>query len=119
MRKIKAYAHPPFRTTLYTREIEVSAYGELPNCALALFNYRDLPEDKRRSFFNLTRLLFPYLSRRLLLTLLNSESTCVNINYVRRSSRKYTLKIALERVAKPVKALWDYQVLELVERAEG
>lgn len=119
MRKIKAYAHPPFRATLYTREIEISAYSELPNCALALFGYRDLPEDKRGKFFSLLRLLFPYLSRRLLLALLNSESTCISISYARRSSRKYTLKIALERVAKPVKALWDYQVLELVERAEG
>jgi hypothetical protein len=119
MRKIKAYTHLPFRSTLYTREIEVSSYGELPNCALALFSYKDLPEDKRGKFFSLMRLLFPYLSRRLLLALLNSESTCVNINYVRRSSRRYTLKFALERVAKPIKALWDSQVLELVERAES
>ncbi|GBR75989.1 hypothetical protein NO2_0608 [Candidatus Termititenax persephonae] len=119
MRKIKSYTNLPFRTTLYTCEIEVASYGELPNCALALFNYKDLPEGKREKFFNLLRLLFPYLPRRLLLALLNSESTCVNINYVRRSSRKYTLQIALERVAKPVKALWDYQVLELVEKAEN
>ncbi|MDR1453896.1 MAG: hypothetical protein LBJ25_08000 [Candidatus Margulisbacteria bacterium] len=119
MQKIKAYTHLPFRTTLYTREIEVSAYAELPNCALALFNYQDLPEDKRGKFFNLLRLLFPYLSRRLLFTLLNSENTCIDISYVRRSSRKYIIKVALERVAKPVKALWDYQALELAERAEG
>jgi hypothetical protein len=119
MRKIKSYAHLPFRTTLYTRELEVASYEELPNCALALFNYKDLPEDKRGKFFDLLRLLFPYLSRRLLFTLLNGENTCVNINYVRRSSRKYTLRIALERVTKPVKTLWDYQVLELVEKAES
>jgi hypothetical protein len=118
MRTIKSYTHLPFRTTLYARAIEVASRSELPDCALALFNYKDLPEDKREKFFNLLRLLFPYLSQRLLLALLNGENTCVNINYVRRSSRKYTLQISLERVAKPVKALWDYQVLELVEKAE-
>ena len=107
-----------FRTVLYSRDYEVAARDMLPGLSVGVFRYCDLPAEHRPKIFNLLHLLFPFLAKRFLLTLIRTENSYINVVYTRKRNNRYNLRISLERVARPVKPLGDYHILELVEKAE-
>ena len=111
-------SQPQFRTVLYAREYEIAAHDTLPGVSVGVFRYCDLPPERRSKVFNLLRLLFPFLAKRFLLTLIQAENNYVNIVYTRKRANRYGLRISLERVMRPVKPLGDYHILELVEKAD-
>ncbi|GBR76351.1 hypothetical protein NO2_0913 [Candidatus Termititenax persephonae] len=118
MQKKILYSHVPFRTVLYAKEYEIAASEALPGMSVGVFRYCDLSAGHQHKIFSLLRLLFPFLSKSFLLTLIKAENNYVNIVYTKKRGQRCFLRISLERIMRPVKPLGDYQILELVEKAE-